>query len=479
MNEMLEVCKRIFDEFLKQGISYCHWKSNAHLADGLNGKTDLDILVSDVHAKEFSDILRKCECIKVHPQFGSRYPDVEEWIGYDRKTGKLIHLHVHFRIITGTKHIKEYILPWHDLALKTRVIAEDGNVYIMDPNLELAILYMRIVLKLSKQIVGRENFRLPEEYRKEILWLKQRIDAEQLSGVVGMIWKKERESVWPVFLKEKPTKDDFAALQKFTMDKIDVVRRGKIFDNAKTAIIRSQLVGVKNFLKDRYGIVPFTTLKTLYGRGRVFVFIGCDGSGKSCVTEEICRWLGWKADCQNFYFGMGERYRKPLIYKISQSRWIPDMVRKICGMLFYYHVSVRCKYMRRLVDSYIAKGGIAICDRYPQTQFKGIYDGPKIQSMGLCDQTILGEFLMRKEGENIREAAGKKIDCVFKLTVPAEIALKRSPGHAAAEVKRKAKITEMLQFPDCDVYEIDAARPFKDELLEIKGIIWDKLLEDH
>lgn len=475
---MLKICEKIFAKLMTEKIDYCHWKSNEHLDEGLNGQTDLDILVAEVHAKKFSEVLIRCECLKVHPQFGSRYPGVDEWIGYDRETGRLIHLHVHFRIITGTKHIKEYILPWHNQALKTKVLDETRSVYIVEPNLELIILYTRIVLKLWKPMEKSERFKLPVEYRKEVLWLKQRIDTGKLSKWIGIIWKQEQKSVLPIFLREELTKDDFVKLHKFVIDKVAVVKRGRIFDNAATAALRRKAVCIKGVFKDKYDIVPYTTLKTLYGRGRAFVFIGCDGSGKSTITKEICKWLGWKMDCQNFYFGMGERYKKPFIYKLLQSKWMPDIVREAASMLFYYHISVRCKYMRELVDIYINKGGIAICDRYPQTQFKGIYDGPKIQALGLCDQTAFGKFLIEKEEQNIQEAASKKVDAVFKLVVPAEIALKRSPGHDAREVKRKALITEILQFIDCDVYEIDATKPLKEELLEIKGLIWNKLLED-
>lgn len=476
---MLNVCRRIFSRLMASGVNYCHWKSNEHLKEGLNGKTDLDILVSDACAEQFSDILIECECIKVHPQFGSRYPKVDEWIGYDRETGKLIHLHVHFRMITGTKHLKEYMLPWHDLALKTKVLDESGTVYTIEPNLELIILYMRIVLKQPKPIGDMDKYELSASYRKEILWLKQRIDAESLSKLVVIIWKEEKERILSILLRKRPSKNDWAELQKIARDKVCIVRRGRILNNFKISVVRSKLIRIKYILKSKFSIVPFTALKTLYGRGCVFAFIGCDGSGKSRVTEEICRWLGWKLDCQNFYFGMGERYRKPFIYKILQSEWMPDTLRKAGSMLFYYHISVRCKYMRKLIDFYINNGGIAICDRYPQTQFKGIYDGPKIQAFGLYDKTALGRLFMRIEEKNIYDVANKKIDCVLKLVVPTDIALKRSPGHAVREVKRKAQITEKLQFVNCDVYEIDAMQPFEEEMLEIKGIIWDRLMKNH
>lgn len=474
---MLDVCRKIFDELLNQEINYCHWKSNEHLSDGLNGKTDMDLLVSKVDAKKFSDTLIKCECINVQPQFGSRYTDVEEWVGYDRKTGKLIHLHVHYRMITGSKHVKEYILPWHDLALDTKVL--NRNVYVMDPNLEMIILYMRIVLKEQESIRKMDRFVVPTEYRKEILWLKKQVDCKILFNLIGNIWREDKDNVLQLYCKEKLTKNDWAKLQELARVQADVVRKEKIFNLFSISAFRKHLVGVKYSLKKSFGIVPFTTLKTLRVKGYVFVFIGCDGSGKSSVTGEIHKWLSWKLDCQRFYFGTGVGYKKPTISRISSMAWLPDIVRKKCRMLFYYQVSWRCVYMRLLLDFYIRRGGIAVCDRYPQTQFKGIYDGPKIQALQLCNDRAWGRVFVRREEKNIAKVENKKIDVLFKLMIPAEVALKRSPGHKLREVKRKAKITEKLQFPECDVYEIDATQPFEEEILEIKGIIWDKLVGKH
>lgn len=472
---MLGICKKIFDEFMEEGISYCHWKSNEHLMEGLKGQTDLDLLVFKAHADKIYRILTKCECIKVCPQFGSRYEDVEEWLGFDRETGKLIHLHVHFKMVTGTKHLKEYILPWHDLALSTRIL--QGNVYVMEPNLEFIILYMRIVLKESKLIKELDTFVVSSEYRKEIQWLRKQIDYEMISGLLRKIWREATPDILEIYCKNQLTKNDWANLQTYARDKAEVVRRGKLFSNHNVSIVRRQLVGTKNSLRTFFDNVPFTTRKTLQNQGCVFVFIGCDGSGKSTVTEEIYKWLSWKMDCQRFYFGTGEGYKKPVLYRISMMSCLPDTLRKICQMLFFYRVSLRCVYMRRLIDFYVRRGGIAICDRYPQTQFQGIYDGPKIQNMQLCDHVGFKGLLANMEVKNIAKVESKDIDGMFKLILSAETAVRRSPGHSRGEVKRKAEITEKLVFPQCDVYRIDATKPYATEILEIKGIIWDKLIQ--
>lgn len=474
---MLNICRKIFDELMVKGVKYCHWKSNEHLAEGLNGKTDLDILVSDSYKKKFSDILADCECIKVCPQFGSRYAHVEEWLGYDRKTGNLIHLHIHFKMITGSKYVKEYILPWHDVALRTRVLRE--GIYIMNPNLELVTLYIRIVLKEQRVISEMDRYVLSDAYRKEILWLKEQIDVDELSEVVGIVWKEKKDNVLRIYLKSIPEKSDWVILQEYAEDMIKPVNYRRFISNYTVSTMRKQFISLKYLLKDFLGIVPFTLLKSLKGKGLVFVFVGCDGSGKSSVTQEISKWLGWKLDCQRFYFGIGEGYKKPAIYKLSEVIWLPIKFRKICKMLYFYQVSLRCVYMRKVIDFYVDRGGIAICDRYPQTQFKGIYDGPKIQALKLNNNTGFGKFFIKMEEKNIERVGSNKIDCVFKLSLSAEKALKRSPKHRMDDIKRKVQITEKLQFPKSNVYKIDAMQSYEKEILEIKGIIWDKIIENH
>ncbi|HWL90278.1 MAG TPA: hypothetical protein VNP90_02835, partial [Actinomycetota bacterium] len=36
---------RLLDDLADHGVRFCHWKSNEHLAAGLAGRTDLDLLV--------------------------------------------------------------------------------------------------------------------------------------------------------------------------------------------------------------------------------------------------------------------------------------------------------------------------------------------------------------------------------------------------------------------------------------------------
>ena len=168
---MLDICKQLFEDWNNKDIEYCHWKSNEHLKEGLCGITDLDILVNIRDKEKCEESMKLLDILQLKSQYGSRYPDVDDWVGMDKNTGKLIHIHLHYKIITGHKGMKEYNLPWSDIALKTRIKDRETDIYIMEPNLEIMTLYTRIALKASvkKVIKARINkFKLGADDLAEI-----------------------------------------------------------------------------------------------------------------------------------------------------------------------------------------------------------------------------------------------------------------------------------------------------------------------
>ena len=180
---MLDICEKLFSEWNEKKICYCHWKSNEHLCEGLDGITDLDILLNDNDRKYGCNIMKSLDFLNCRSQYGSRYPDVEDWIGFDRSTGKLIHIHLHYKIVTGHKGMKEYTLPWYEDVLKTRIKDEKTDVYISCPELELITLYTRIGLKATaKQKITAQKGAccLEEGYTREIDYLKKRISWDIL-----------------------------------------------------------------------------------------------------------------------------------------------------------------------------------------------------------------------------------------------------------------------------------------------------------
>ena len=173
---MLEKSKALFSQWNDSNLRYCHWKSNEHLVAGLDGETDLDVLLCEEDRKTGSDFLRKNGFLCCYSQFGSRYPNVEDWLGLDEETGRLLHLHLHYSLVTGHLGLKEYDLPWAEECLRTRCIDDSTGVYIADPNLELLTLYVRLILKShrkSLRLAKDGRYRMSESFSVEINYIKQ------------------------------------------------------------------------------------------------------------------------------------------------------------------------------------------------------------------------------------------------------------------------------------------------------------------
>ena len=168
---MLEVCKHLFYQWNSQDVKYCHWKSNEHLTEGLDGRTDLDVYVAPSDKEKAETILSQCHFIKCLTQKGHRYPNVCEWIGFDSDTGRLVHVHLHYQIITGTRYCKEYVFPVDELIIESRVLDKETDVYVTNPNLEIIILHCRIALKAKK----KHGIHVGKGDRREIAYLKERM----------------------------------------------------------------------------------------------------------------------------------------------------------------------------------------------------------------------------------------------------------------------------------------------------------------
>ncbi len=121
----------------RRGIRYCHWKSNDHVLEGMAGVTDLDILVERTQTASFEELLLAYGFKQDSRFFCSRFPAIHGYLGYDRETGILVFIHLHYNLVLGVPSVREYHLPWESIALDSRVYDEEANLYVIEPGSEL------------------------------------------------------------------------------------------------------------------------------------------------------------------------------------------------------------------------------------------------------------------------------------------------------------------------------------------------------
>lgn len=477
----------LFEYWNKEDVLYCHWKSNEHLVEGLAGDTDLDILVDYNNKALCEKILCDCDYLQCNPQYGSRYPNVNDWIGFDEFTGKLIHIHLHYAIITGHKGMKEYNLPWSELCLETRIKDINTNVYIMEPNLELVTLFTRIGLKASiRRLYEAQNgrFKLNAEDTREIEYLKLRVNWNSVHALLVKYYGNKAGDICCIIKRENLDSKDFVQLVNITTSCMKKFNRYGITETIFKKYYFAFALRVISFIKNRIGVNVITRKTIRSSKGKIIVFLGQDGAGKSTVSKEITEWLNWKLEAKKFYLGSGEHYQswqKKIRNILPQKKnFLTSAISAWLTLSDYVSLAKRLNKIIRSAEAYADKGGIVIFDRFPQVKYNGINDGPKIRSnyVPLIKNSIIkkyAEFCASQEEKYLNDAVKHQVDLVFKLLLSPEESLKRKPEEDLSLVRKKHEIIKDMKFEKADCYDIDATMDYEKELIQIKDLIWQKI----
>lgn len=144
-NSPLALIVSLFQTLNEREIKYCHWKSNCNLEKSMGGLTDLDLLVDRNHSLRFRELLCQHDFKPVLSHPLRQYPAIEDYLGFDRDSGRLVHLHVHYQLILGEQFVKNYHLPLERSFLECTDICL--GVKVPAPELEIIVLVVRALLK--------------------------------------------------------------------------------------------------------------------------------------------------------------------------------------------------------------------------------------------------------------------------------------------------------------------------------------------
>ncbi|HEX2141514.1 MAG TPA: hypothetical protein VHK28_04450 [Candidatus Limnocylindria bacterium] len=107
----LAVTVRLFDVLEERAVRYCLWKSTTTLDVALAGRTDLDLLVHRSDAVALDAVARDLGFKPFLSHESRRFPGVEDLLGYDDESGRLVHLHVYYQLVLGQQYVKNHHLP--------------------------------------------------------------------------------------------------------------------------------------------------------------------------------------------------------------------------------------------------------------------------------------------------------------------------------------------------------------------------------
>ena len=202
----------------------------------------------------------------------------------------------------------------------------------------------------------------------------------------------------------------------------------------------------------------------------VIAIVGCDGSGKSRLSNDLLAYLQKTGPVERRYLGLvsgesGDKIKDLPVIGVRLERFLAqrahraqDMKQKVPGpktsvvmhLLSWWRLGQLRKVMR------LSQSGVrVIVDRFPQAEIAGFrYDGP-----GFAVALTNGWFMSRlvaKEWSLYQRMAKQRPALIIRLNVDAETAHARKPDHEFAELRDKSAVMPLLEFNGARICDIDA-----------------------
>lgn len=181
----LRAIANLYEALHDNAINYCNLKGNdRHLRASMTGESDIDILFDESQKEKLEQILHTLGFKKFEAIKPKRYRQIVDFLMLDWESGKVIHLHTHYRIPVGKPYLKDYEIGIEDHILRTRQLNDDFGTYCISPSFELILLYFTESLKLRLRdlmpiyLNGKVDVSAKASY--EYHWLRKRTTEDEI-----------------------------------------------------------------------------------------------------------------------------------------------------------------------------------------------------------------------------------------------------------------------------------------------------------
>ncbi len=470
----------------RNGIRYCHWKSNVRLLESLSGEGDLDLLVDRHDAAAFMTALLEGGFKLAGSASGIGHPGVMHAFALDAESAALVHVHAYFQIVTGDSLAKSYRLP-----LETMLLGDTRRLHgipVPSAEAELVSFVLRIALKHVSLVEVLLVSRHYDAVIDELAWLREAADPV------------EAEALWQRLAPTAPV-SLFRSLQDAIADEHGMARRVRLGWEVRRHLEGWRRLGPVSAMASRFwrvfmlaigrirrrrGLVPSTS-------GIIVAFVGPKATGKSTLSAAVARRLGRHYSVRQVHVGkppataltLLPRILLPLARRIlsgrrarefqEPSRPAGSRVTFLYALRFAMLAHERRALLRRCWR-HAAAGSIVVADRYPSAD-PGASDSGRFEEVDIarCGSRSI-RWLMQAER---RCYAGlPRPELIIRLSAPMETSLRRDAARDKAggpdpmAVKRRRQSETLAAFPGVRAVTLDTDRPLDETLREAMLAVW-------
>jgi thymidylate kinase len=481
---------RLCKEFEKEGIEYCHWKSNAMIDRSESGDNDLDLLIARTDADRFMQILFRFGFKELRTTSKRALPGVLDYFGYDEDNHKLVHVHAHFRLILGHDATKNYHLPIENAYLFSS--SQEKVFRIPACEFEFIVFVIRMVLKHSTwdAILFRQGH-LSRREQEELDYLRTRADR----SLVLNILKKNLPCIHADLFDRC-----LRSLHPDCPYRMRIRAGSALQRSLRGHAVRPQIsdIGLKiwrqtvNAIKRR--LFEYKPVKRSNSGGLIVAIVGGDGSGKSTVVESLHRWLSPRFSTIRVHMGKpdwsltttvvrgvlkicrlaisctsakAQRFgaidsKSPAFARYS------ELLAAVCAAHDRYHTYAKA---RRRAN----RGAVAICDRLPLPGLK-FMDGPRIEQIAANHSGTVGwavRLLSKLERKYYAQILPPEL--LILLKVDPETAVQRKTDEDSVYVRARSALVWEIDWRQVQAHVIDGGQPKADVLSDVKWLVWSAL----
>lgn len=487
---VLDLLLDVLVSLQRAGINYCYWRSSRRLEVALAGFSDLDLLVARGDREQVVALLldrgfKLLSSVPAHDE-----PMLMDLIGYDAASGRIVHAHLHFRLVLGSSLLKLWRPPWESTVLAQAVWHPSLPVRVLDAPTEAILSLARACVEFDPlDVVAIRQWRaMAAKFAADRKALAPQLDRNEIcQRAAELLGPALADSVADIVCRgEAPS----SGLRRRLRARLAPYRCAGRLQGCLRVAARSVLF-LGRAVNKRLVHAPRPWSHRIEGGGVVVAVLGVDGSGKSTLTRALREWAGTETDVLPLYFGTGDgrpsllllplKLMVPFVQKMRRRKpaWAshgpvsdrpPGLVYSILMTMWASALAVEKRRKLTTARRAADRGMLVIGDRFPQNQLSEFNDGPLLPRL-----KYIPRWLRAFEAKAYELANRLPPDLVIKLQASPALIAQREPDMRPAVVRQRTEELMQLSFPCSRVVVLDASQPLATVIAEAKRTVWDVL----